>query len=266
MGRIAGKIALITGAARGIGAETARLFVKEGAFVILTDVLDDLGQALVAELGADKACYFQLDVSDEKACEKIDSMVRERYKKIDILFNNAGITGSGVQDPENATLKDWHQVHSVNLDGIFLGCKIGISLMKERGGSIVNMSSRSGLVGIPTACAYASSKAAVRNHTKSVALYCADKKYGIRCNSVHPAAILTPLWEPMLGDDQAQRERVMSSICAGIPVGHMGESLDVAYAVLFLASDESKYITGTELTIDGGILAGSSASYKQGDQ
>ncbi len=139
-----------------------------------------------------------------------------------------------------------------------LGCKYAIRLMKKKGGSIVNISSRSGIVGIPGAVAYAASKAAVRNHTKSVALYCAENKYSIRCNSVHPAAIMTPMWDAMLGQG-AERNKMIEDIELGIPLGHFGEPLDIAYGILYLASDESKYITGIELTIDGGILAGSEA-------
>lgn len=262
MDRLKHKIALITGAARGIGAETARLFVKEGAQVILTDILDEEGKAVAQSLG-NQAEYLHLDVCDEKKWQGIVEHIRDKYKKLDILFNNAGIIGIGHpfgnQDPEHATLADWHRVHQVNLDGVFLGCKYGIALMKGSGGSIINMSSRSGVVGIPTAVAYASSKAAVRNHTKSVALYCANQKYNIRCNSLHPAAILTPMWEPMFGND---REAAIAAIAAGVPLGHMGEPIDVAYAAVYLGSDESKYITGSEFTLDGGILAGSSASPK----
>jgi NAD(P)-dependent dehydrogenase (short-subunit alcohol dehydrogenase family) len=135
--------------------------------------------------------------------------------------------------------------------------------MKQHGGSIINMSSRSGLVGVPSASAYAASKAAIRNHTKTVALYCAEKKYNIRCNSLHPGAILTPLWEPMLGNNPQERADAITNISAGIPLGKMGEPLDVAYAVIYLGSDESKYITGTELVLDGGILAGSAALPKK---
>lgn len=134
--------------------------------------------------------------------------------------------------------------------------------MKQKKGSIVNISSRSGMVGIPGAAAYAASKAAVRNHTKSVALYCCEKGYDIRCNSIHPAAILTPMWEPMLGSG-TEREGRLAQIAKDIPMRKLGTPEDVAYAALFLASDEAKYITGIELTVDGGILAGSSASPKK---
>jgi len=136
--------------------------------------------------------------------------------------------------------------------------------LKSRGGSIINISSRSGLVGIPGAAAYASSKAAVRNHTKTVALYCCEQGYNIRCNSVHPAAILTPMWEPMLGNS-SERESRMAQIAKDIPMQKMGMASDVASAVLFLASEESKYITGIELNVDGGILAGSCATPKRHD-
>jgi NAD(P)-dependent dehydrogenase (short-subunit alcohol dehydrogenase family) len=177
--------------------------------------------------------------------------------------NNAGIVGFGgtfgAQDPETCSLSDWRAVHAVNLDGVFLGCKHGIAAMRERGGSIVNVSSRSGLVGIPFATAYASSKAAVRNHTKSVALFCASKGYPIRCNSVHPAAILTPMWEPMLASG-AEREERMSAFVRDTPMRRFGTAAEVAQAILYLASDESSYVTGIELSLDGGILAGSAAS------
>jgi 3(or 17)beta-hydroxysteroid dehydrogenase len=180
--------------------------------------------------------------------------------------NNAGVTGfletAGPFDAENVDLASWDEVHLVNSTGTMLGCKYAIKLMKERGGSIVNISSRSGVVGISGAVAYASSKAAVRNHTKSVALYCAENGYRIRCNSIHPAAIMTPMWDAMLGEGE-QRDKMVESVEAGIPLGHFGEPLDVAYGALYLASDESKYVTGIELTIDGGILAGSQASPKR---
>ncbi|NCP62224.1 MAG: SDR family oxidoreductase [Alphaproteobacteria bacterium] len=266
MPRVHHKIALITGSARGIGAATARLLAQEGATVIITDILDGEGETLAAAIGA-PAVYYSLDASDEEAWKALAEMIRKKYGHLDILFNNAGIIGFGEglgpQDPEQASLESWHHIHRINLDSVFLGCKYGIGLMKKRGGSIINMSSRSGLVGIPSAAAYASSKAAIRNHTKSVALYCAEKKYNIRCNSLHPGAVLTSIWDPMLGDDAETRQKVTTDIEAGIPLGHMGEPKDVAYAVLYLASDESKYITGAELTLDGGILAGSTSSPKK---
>lgn len=151
---------------------------------------------------------------------------------------------------------------AVNSDGVALGCKYAIKMMKpKKSGSIVNISSRSGIVGIPNMVAYAASKAAVRNHTKSVALYCAQLGYNIRCNSIHPGAILTPMWDPFFSSqDPAEKERLIKGIAAGVPLRRMGDAKDVAYAVLYLASDESSYVTGIELDIDGGILAGSTGT------
>lgn len=256
MKRLKSKTALITGAASGIGAETAKLMSAEGAKVIVTDINEEQGKIIADEVQAD---FLPLDVSNESSWQNVAKSVGQ----IDVLFNNAGIIGFneiGAQDPENISLDDWQFIHHVNLDGVFLGCKYGIKLMKKHGGSIINMSSRSGMVGVADTCAYASSKSAIRNHTKSVALYCASQDYNIRCNCVNPAAILTPLWEPMLGEN---REESIQTISAGIPLGCMGEPSDVANAVIYLAADESKYITGTEIVIDGGILAGSKSSPKK---
>ncbi len=264
--RLEGKIALITGAAQGIGEEIAVVFAKEGARVIVTDINDPPG-ALVAKKIGEKAVYFHLDVSLESEWEKVIADIKNKYEKLDILVNNAGITGFqeglGLQDPENISLESWHAVHAVNSDGVFLGCKHAIQSMKNSGGgSIINISSRSGLVGIPGAAAYAASKASVRNHTKTVALYCCDKGYQIRCNSIHPAAILTPMWDSMLGTG-ADRETNLTAIANDIPMKTMGMPDDVAYAALYLASNESKYITGIELAVDGGLLAGASATPKR---
>ena len=260
--RLKNKIALITGSARGIGQAAAELFHQQGASVIVSDIQDEKGKALANHLQAD---YVHLDVGREEDWQKAHEYITQKYGRLDILVNNAGITGfletSGALDAENADLKSWEEVHRVNATGVMLGCKYAIQLMKEKGGSIVNISSRSGMVGIPAAVAYASSKASVRNHTKSVALYCAEKGYKIRCNSIHPAAIMTPMWEAMLGEGE-QRKKIIADIEAGIPLGHFGEPMDVAYGILYLASDESRYLTGTELTIDGGILAGSEAKPK----
>ena len=183
---------------------------------------------------------------------------------VDVVVNNAGVTGfeGGMiaHDPEHASLDDWREVHRVNLDGTFLGCRYAIGAMKAQGtGSIINISSRSGLVGIPLAAAYASSKAAIRNHSKTVALYCAQQGWTIRCNSVHPAAILTPMWEPMLGTGP-DREARMRALVADTPLKRFGMPEEVAAIAVLLASDEATYVTGTEVNIDGGLLAGSAAS------
>lgn len=187
-GRVEDRVALVTGAARGIGRATAELLAREGAYVVVTDVRDDEGVAVAESIGR-QAASQHLDVRREAEWEKVLSFVEGRFGRLDILVNNAGVTGFeqdlGPQDPEYATLEGWHAVHATNLDGVFLGCKHAIRSMRRsgKGGSIVNVSSRSGLVGIPGAAAYASSKAAVRNHTKSVALYCAEQGLGIRCTT-----------------------------------------------------------------------------------
>lgn len=261
-GRLQDKVALVTGAAQGIGAAIARAFVDEGAFVWVTDIRHERGAALAAALG--RARYAPLDVREEAQWEAAMAAVLAAHGRLDILVNNAGVTGFDdgpvPHDPEHASLADWRAVHAVNLDGTFLGCKHGIRAMRATGkGAIVNISSRSGLVGIPAAAAYASSKAAVRNHSKSVALWCAEQGLQIRCNSVHPAAILTPMWEPMLGDGP-EREAAMAAFVADTPMRRFGTPEEVAMLVVFLASDEASYMTGEEVNIDGGILAGSAAA------
>lgn len=257
MPKLENKSALVTGAARGIGEAIARLFAREGAFVIIADIDVENGQRVAAEIGGS---FFELDVASEAGW----TMLAEVHPLVDIVVNNAGITGfedsSGPHDPEHASLAEWHRVHAVNLDGTFLGCRYAIGAMKAKGdGAIINISSRSGLVGVPAAAAYASSKAAIRNHSKSVALYCAQKGWRIRCNSIHPAAILTPMWEALIGDHH-DREARMAAMVADTPLKRFGTVEEVAALALLLASDDATYMTGSELHLDGGLLAGSAAS------
>lgn len=253
--KLKNKLCIITGAAQGIGEAIARRFAGEGARVIITDTNTKLGEKVAKAL---KGEFFTLDVSRESDWVKLE----EAYPHIDVLVNNAGITGiepgGDPQDPEHVTYEDWKTVHHVNLDGTFLGCRYAIKAMrKKKKGAIVNMSSRSGLVGIPGAAAYASSKAGIRNHTKTVALYCAQNGLDIRCNSIHPGAIMTPLWDPMLGEN---KQEAMKECVKDTPMKRFGTPEEVACAALFLASDESSYMTGAEVVVDGGILAGSSAA------
>jgi NAD(P)-dependent dehydrogenase (short-subunit alcohol dehydrogenase family) len=263
MERLRGKVTLVTGAARGIGAAIAREFVAEGATVFITDIRDAEGIELAAALGP-TAQYHRLDVRREDDWKNVTAAALDAFGRLDVVVNNAGITGfedsAGPHDPEHATLEAWRAVFATNLEGVFLGCQYAIRAMRRTGsGSIVNISSRSGLVGIPGAAAYAASKAAVRNHTKSVALYCAQRGLVIRCNSVHPAAILTPMWEPLLGDGPGRAEREAAFV-RETPLRRFGTPAEVAYAVVYLASDESAYTTGTEMVLDGGLLAGSAAA------
>ena len=257
MQRLKKKTCVVTGAARGIGRAIATRFHHEGAVVIVTDVDEAAGTATAAEIG----CRFEpLDVREEADWSRLARIL----PAANVVVNNAGVTGfeAGMipHDPEHASLSAWREVHRVNLDGTFLGCRYAIGAMKKTGtGSIINISSRSGLVGIPGAAAYASSKAAIRNHSKTVALYCAQQGWQIRCNSVHPAAILTPIWEPMLGNGP-DRDARMQAFVADTPLKRFGMPDEVAAIVVTLASDEATYITGTEVNIDGGLLAGSAAS------
>ncbi len=262
MKRLHQKITLVTGAAQGIGAAIAEAMVSEGATVVLSDINEALLEQTAQRL---RMPALVLDVRDEDRWEKVMSSLLADHGALHVLVNNAGITGleqGAPHDPEHASLIDWQRVHATNLDGVFLGCKHGLRAMRhlppgERG-SIVNISSRSGIVGIPAAAAYASSKAAVRNHTKTVALYCAEQRLPVRCNSIHPAAILTPMWEPILGTGP-EREATMQAMVADTPLRRFGSPQEVASLAVLLASDESAYVTGSEFHVDGGILAGSAA-------
>ncbi|GAB5352591.1 SDR family oxidoreductase [Qipengyuania sp. 483] len=250
-------LCVVTGGARGIGEAVCAAFLAEGARVILTDIDQTAGAATADRLGCE---FHRLDVASEADW----TALQDQHPAIDVLVNNAGITGfetaTAPHDPETASLADWRRVHAVNTDGCFLGCRYALQAMKARGaGSIINISSRSGMVGIPGAAAYAASKAAIRNHTKSVALYAAQQGWRIRCNSVHPAAVLTPMWEPMLGTGP-EREATMAALVADTPLKRFGTPEEVAALCVYLASPESAYMTGTELTLDGGLLAGSAAS------
>lgn len=264
MERLHSKVALVTGAARGIGEAISRAFMENGAIVYLSDINDSLGNSAAKALGSN-ARYVHLDVRQETDWQQAIDAILSKHGKLNIVVNNAGITGfenGAIQhDPENATLEDWRSVHSTNLDGVFLGCKYAIKAMRQSNcsGSIINISSRSGMVGVPGAAAYASSKAAIRNHSKTVALYCAQEGLKIRCNSIHPAAILTPMWEPMLGSGPEREER-MREFSRDCPLQRFGTPEEVAAVAVMLASDEAAYMTGSEITIDGGILAGSSVS------
>jgi NAD(P)-dependent dehydrogenase (short-subunit alcohol dehydrogenase family) len=262
MPRLAHKIALVTGAARGIGRAIAEAFAAEGARVWLSDIDADTLAATARETGLPA---LELDVRDETAWEAAIARILGECGALHVLVNNAGITGledGAAHDPEHASLEEWRRVHATNLDGSFLGCKHALRAMRRLPagdtGSIINLSSRSGIVGIPAAAAYASSKAALRNHTKSVALYCAEQGLPVRCNSIHPAAILTPMWEPILGTGP-EREETIRSMVADTPLRRFGTPKEVADLAVFLACDESSYITGAEFHVDGGILAGSAA-------
>ena len=248
MGRLDGKVAIISGGARGFGATESRLFAREGAKVVIADILDGLGKQVEAEIAGmgGEATFVHLDVTSEAQWDNAVQTAVNAYGKLNILVNNAGIALQG--RVEETTEEEWDRVLDVNAKGVFLGTKAVIPGMQEvGGGSIVNISSIAGLVGSQLT-AYSASKGAVRLLTKSTAIQYAEEK--IRCNSVHPGIMITDMTTFMREDPE-----VNSRSLARIPMGHYGTVEDVANGVLFLASDESAYMTGSELVIDGGITA-----------
>lgn len=258
MGRVQDKIAVISGGAVGIGAASAGLLAREGASVVVTDINDSAGEETAEAIRTDggEALYLHHDVTDEQQWESVYATAVERYGRVDIVVNNAGLGIGGA--PEDQTLEDWRKLMAVNLDAIFLGTKHALRTMKAHkpatGGSIINLSSIEGIVGDPNLGAYNASKGGVRLYTKSVALYCGTNGLGIRVNSIHPGYIWTPMVENYLASvgDVAEGRKVLDAMH---PIGHVGEPDDIAYGVLYLASDESKFVTGAELVIDGGYTA-----------
>lgn len=251
-GELSGQVAIVTGGASGIGEAAAKLLAAEGAKVIVADI----------QPGKDDAPgrFMTHDVASEESWRKLLDDVLAREGRLDIMVNNAGI-GGGAGNIENTTVEAWQKVQAINSEGVFLGCKFAIEGMKKTGpgkaetrGSIVNVSSIAGIIGSAGPTAYTASKGAVRLLSKSVALYCAEKKYAIRCNSVHPGgvdtAIFNPLWQ-MVG-----REQGKALIDARHPIGHMAEPSELGQVILFLASDRSSFLTGTEIVADGAITAG----------
>jgi 3(or 17)beta-hydroxysteroid dehydrogenase len=253
MNRVKDKVAIVTGAASGMGEASARLLSQEGAKVVLSDINEVDGQRIAQEIiSQGGACVFlKHDVASESDWQRVIASTLDLFGKLDVLVNNAGVTvNKGI---EETTLEEWRWVMSINLDGVFLGIKYAIGAMNQTGGgSIINISSAAGIVGQLWAAAYCSSKGGVRLLTKAAALECskAGRDYNIRVNSIHPGCVRTALLEPIL------KKPEMAAIIGGLhPVGHLGEPDDVAYAVLYLASDESKFATGSELVIDGGYTA-----------
>ena len=252
MNRLDGKVCLITGGASGIGRGCARKLAAEGARVVVADRDVHGGAAVAAELGAPHR-FEPLDVTDEAGWARVVEATVAAFGRLDVLVNSAGIAVWG--NSERLSLAEWRQQHAVNADGTFLGCRAAIGAMKTTGGgSIINLSSVAGLIGVADAAAYCSSKGAVRLLSKSVALHCARAGYNIRCNSVHPSFIDTPMVDIVVGaaKDQAKMRAMVEHAA---PLGRIGQVDDVANLILFLASDESKFITGSELVVDGGLTA-----------
>lgn len=253
--RLKGRVALVTGAGSGIGRATARRFADEGAIVIGTDIAVPAASETAAIVGTAGA-FLPQDAASEADWSRIESEIRGRFGRLDILFNNAGT--SGPADPETCTLAEWRRVMAVNLDGVFLGCRAGIALMKERGGAIVNVSSCAAYGGFPLSVHYGASKTAVRQFTKSVALHCAQKGYAIRCNSIHPGPTMTGLMKASIARAPSEAEG-RARWMAQTPIGRFAEPEEMASLVTWLVSDEATYVTGAEFVSDGGMTAGMGA-------
>ncbi len=251
MDRVADKIALVTGGASGIGRATARLLAAEGARVAVSDINVEGARATAADIG-NGAFAFEHDVTGETSWKNVLAEAERQLGGLHILVNSAGIVSVGTV--EETTLEDWRKIHAVDLDSVFLGCKMAVpAIARHGGGSIVNLSSISGIVAGHNLAAYNSAKAGVRHLTKSVALHCARQGYDIRCNSVHPAFIDTSMLDDIL--HRGSREEGLERLARQVPLGRVGSVDDVAWAIVYLASDESRFMTGAELVLDGGISA-----------
>ena len=255
MGRVQDKVAIITGAASGLGFAAARMLLKEGAKVVLTDVNREVLDSMPDRLNDFSQSQFQTsfhDVTQEDSWIELINKTENDQGKINILVNSAGISLGA--DVVSTDFDIWKKVHHVNLDSVFLGCKYAVPIMGKYGhGSIINISSISGIVAGWNTAAYNSSKAGVRHLSKSVALFCAKKGYDVRCNSIHPAFVNTPILDPIkqaFGEAEA-----VAKLSRQIPMNKIGDTDDVSYAILYLASDESKFMTGTEIVLDGGLSA-----------
>jgi len=257
-GRVNGKTAIVTGGASGIGRSCALRLAAEGAQVVVTDVQVDAGTLVVQEIteSGGKATFLEHDVTSEDVWQNVVAETVSAHGGLDVLLNNAGIgIGGSIVD---MSLADWRRQQAINLDGVFLGVKHAIPAMRESGGgSIINISSVAGLKGAPNLAAYNATKGGVRLFTKGVALECAHNRWNIRVNSVHPGVIETPIWEKVNPEFHQDGKNAvdLDEMAATVPNGILGQPMDIANGVLFLASDESAYMTGTELVIDGGISA-----------
>lgn len=257
MGRVSGKVAIVTGAAQGLGEATARLLAAEGAAVLLTD-LQASGEKVAASIrdSGGRAGFMIHDVTDETAWPRVVAEAVTRFGGLHVLVNNAGASAHGNTNPETVELPEWQHMIDTNLKSVFLGIRAAIPAMHKTGQecAIVNLSSIHGLKGAPRRAPYGAAKAGVRLYTKSVAIYCGQQGYRIRCNSVHPGYLETPMLQDSFrrsGDENEQRRIAATRI----PLGRTGQPDDIAYAVLYLASDESRYVTGIELPVDGGLSA-----------
>jgi len=256
-GRLHGKRTVVTGGARGIGRAIVERFLEEGASVLLTDIDEGVGADTARALDAD---FLKQDVGDEASWPALMSEIRSKFGGLDVLVNNAGLGDLAKgNSPEDTSLEDWRRIFRVNAEGVFLGCRAAIPVMAESGGgSIVNLSSIAALVPTPFITAYGASKAAMLQLSKSIALHCAQQGYKIRCNTIHPGQVTTPMHDGIIRDIAsaagAPEEAVRSDFLSRIPTGEFAQTSDIANAALFLASDEARHITGEQMIVDGGML------------
>jgi 3(or 17)beta-hydroxysteroid dehydrogenase len=251
--RVKDKVALVTGGGSGLGEAICLRLAEEGATVVVTDVNEHSAQQVAGAIGG-KATAQQQDVTVEARWQEVIADIIKRFGRLDILVNIAGIALVGTV--EDTTLEDWQWTQKVNLDSVFVGTREAIKVMKSGSGSIINISSVEGIIGDQKVAAYNASKGGVRVFTKSAALHCCAEGYSIRVNSVHPGFIETNMVSGAVGSmTEAEGEAFTTRILGNIPMGYMGEPSDIANGVLFLASEESKYMTGSELVIDGGYIA-----------
>ncbi|MGZ9739738.1 glucose 1-dehydrogenase [Pseudomonas sp. GNP012] len=247
MQRVEGKVCIITGAASGIGREDALLLAREGAKVVLTDLNEEAGRQAAAEIGAN-ALFIRHDIASESDWQHVVKTTVEHFGRLDVLVNNAAILALG--SIEDTTLELWQKVQKINGDGYFLGCKYAIQAMKESGGgSIINMSSVAALGAMPMFCAYSASKGAVAAMTRSIALHCKQQGYRIRCNSVHPDGVNTPMTQALAGGQPIPQQALDQD-----PMNRMAAPRDIANVVLFLATDESRFVNGAEIRVDNAQL------------
>jgi 3(or 17)beta-hydroxysteroid dehydrogenase len=247
MQRVEGKVCIITGAASGIGREDALLLAREGAKVVLTDLNKEAGRQVAAEIGAN-ALFIRHDIASESDWQNVVKTTVEHFGRLDVLVNNAAILALG--SIEDTTLELWQKVQKINGEGYFLGCKYAIQAMKETGGgSIINMSSVAALGAMPMFCAYSASKGAVAAMTRSIALHCKQQGYRIRCNSVHPDGVNTPMTQALAGGQPIPQEALDQD-----PMNRMAAPRDIANVVLFLATDESRFVNGAEIRVDNAQL------------
>jgi len=250
------EVALVTGGASGLGKAIAQRLAADGATVVITDVQSDLGQTTAIQ---GRFTFLEQNVSEEPHWNRIVGEIEKRFGRLTILVNSAGILGSlEGADPETTSLASWKRIFAVNVEGVFLGCRAAIPAMRRAGsGSIVNLSSIADQLATPHATAYGASKAAVRQLTRSIAQYCAQQKLNVRCNSVHPGMIRTPLLNKAIEEAAQQQsissDQIAAEYKAGIPLGDFTRPEDIAAAVAFLASDDARHVTGTALIVDGGI-------------